>query len=282
MDKLFFEFKRKLLLEGLLRSFLSGASAAFITAFVFSLVYHILVKRTPVLLLCCICGAAFIVAFVLSFVIKYRPTDKKVAVRIDMLGLKDRAYTMLENAENQSYMAGLQRKDAGVHIQRKKAGDMKLFFSKKMLCATMICFLLSATMLCLPYDILSFADPKDEFELKQEQIIKDLIEDLREEVKNSLLDDEVKDELDDVIDKLEQDLNKTDSELEQAGKIEDAKDEISDILDKLLSKNKIGAALQKYPLTKELGVAISKGDTQKVTTALDNLEKKQAKKANNP
>ncbi len=272
LNKLFASFKRKLVLEGVLRSFFPALAAAGISAFVFSLVYHILLEKTPVAIMAVICGGIFAVTFLTVFFARYFPTMKKIASRVDGIGLKERASTMLDNSENSSSMASMQREDAVIHIKKAAAKDMKIYFSRKMAVLCAISVFMAALMLSLPHDILSFAEPKDENELKQEQIIKDMIEELREEVKNSQLEEELKDKIDEIIDKLEEDIEKTDSTLEQVGKIEEAKKEISDLLEKELTKNKIGEALQKYELTKALGLAISSGDTEKVSLVLDGLE----------
>ena len=107
---------------------------------------------------------------------------------------------------------------------------------------------------------------------EQEQNIKDLIERLREEVKETDLDDDLKESLNDIIDKLDEDLKDSDSELEQAAKIEQAKQKMQELLDKAITKDEIGEALQKYELTRALGEAISKGNSEKVSAALEELE----------
>lgn len=272
LDKLPSSFKGKLMLEGVLRSFFPALTAAGISAFAFSLVYHILLEKTPLVIMAVICGCVFAVTFLSVFFIRYFPTNKKVASRIDGLGLKERVSTMLDNKENQSPMAQMQREDAFLHIKKITPKDMKIYFSKKMAVLCTVSILMAAAMLALPHDILSFAEPKDENELKQEQIIKDMIEELREEVKKSQLEEELKEKIDEIIDKLEEDIKKTDSALEQAGKIDEAKKEISELLEKEITKNKIGAALQNYRLTQALGLAISSGDTEKISLVLDGLE----------
>lgn len=270
--KMLISFKRKLFFEGVLKSFLISLSVSCMATFVFSLVYHILAKRTPVVPMLLIGGGVFLLFFVPVFFVKYYPTPMRVASRVDAMGLKERACTMLCNQETSGYMAELQRNDAAEHIKNTSSKNMRFSISKKSAVVAVLSVILAVVMFSLPHDILLFAEPKDELDLKQEQIIKDLIDEMREEVKKSQLDEELKDKINEIIDDLEDDLNKTDSELEQAGKIEDAKDKISDLLDKELTKNQIGAALQKYPLTNQLGSAISKGDTEKVSDALDDLE----------
>lgn len=55
---------------------------------------------------------AFIAAFLLFYFLKYRPTAKDVARRIDATGLEERLITMMELEGDESYIAQLQRKDA--------------------------------------------------------------------------------------------------------------------------------------------------------------------------
>jgi|GEM_PF-1611871 len=275
IDKLFRTYKIKLLWEGILKSFLFALMASGAAVFVTSLVHHILVKKTPVLLTVLIGICTFAAVFALVFGVFYYPTKRRVASRMDEMGLQERVGTMLEYQNQTGFMVQLQREDAVLHIERSSPKQMKLrsFRRESILSTVTVC--LALTMLFLPHDLFEISAEKEiVMDKEQSEIIKDLIENMREEIKNSLLEDDLKEEIDEIIDKLEEDLNKTDSELEQAGKIEDAKEEIKERLEQELTRNAIGEELKKYTLTKPLGVAVCKGNPKGVTAALDVLEKK--------
>ncbi len=274
IDRLFSSFKRKLLWEGLLRSFLIGGSFGAAAAFAVSLWHHILVKETPMALTLAIAGGMFGVAFLVCFFVWCYPTKKRVARRVDALGLKERAGTMLEFRASVDGMARLQREDAVLHIQKQSAKNVKLNIRKREITSCLAGVLLAFVMIALPHDIFVFAGERQTLDPEREQLIDKLIAELREEVQNTKLDEEIKDDIDKIIDKLEEELKDTDSKLEQAGKVEDAKDEMSDRLEQELTKNSIGEQLKKYNLTRDLGQALCQTDKAKVTSSLEVLEGK--------
>ena len=272
INQLFRSYKQKLLWEGILKSLLFAVMTGGASVFITSLVYHLMIKETPLWLTAIIGGSVFIISFLLLFIVRYYPTKKRVASRMDEIGLQERVSTMLEYRNVDTQIAKLQRQDAIEQIGKTTAKQMKFRFMKRefILCAVSV--LMAFFMMVLPYNALAFGVDADTTSAEQTQIIKDLIEQLRDDVKKSELEDELKDSLNEIIDQLEEDLKDTDSELEQAAKLEQAKKKMEALLEDAITKNKIGEALQKYELTKKLGEAISGGDAEKVSTALDDLE----------
>jgi len=202
-NKLFRNFKFKIFVEGLVRSMLAGLITGGAGAFIVSLVYHIMAKKTPTVLLASVSGGLFFLTFVLLFFIKHYPTKKRTAVRMDEMGLNERVCTMLENRDNESKIAELQRNDAVVHIGKIRAKQMPFRLRKRefILCLLSIC--LSVAMIMLPHDVFLLAEEdKIVMDEEQQEIIKDLIENLREEIKKSELDEETKDKANDIVDKL--------------------------------------------------------------------------------
>lgn len=273
INKLFRSFKQKLFCENILKALLAAFIFSAVAVFFTSFIYHIQIEETPLKLTCVIGSIVFVCSFLLTFIIRY-PTPKKVATRMDEIGLQERTRTMLEYRNQDTEIAIIQRKDAAEHIKNITTKQMKFRFSKREFVACITCVCLAVFMIILPYNVFAFGEETSITNAEQEQIIKDLIEQLREEVKSSELDEELKESLNEIIDNLEEELKNTDSELEQAAKIEQAKKEMLELLEEALTKNKIGEALQKYELTRSLGEAISNGDSEKVTSALDALETK--------
>jgi hypothetical protein len=136
-------------------------------------------------------------SFPFVFFIGHFPTLKKTARRMDEMGLKDRTVTMLENENNQSVMARLQREDAKKQMGSLRARKMKLRLSGKVLAALLCLSVLTSGLFALPHDLLRFgkeasAEGMDE---EQQQIIKDLIDKLRDETEKSPLDEELQEEV---------------------------------------------------------------------------------------
>ncbi len=273
LNKLFHSFKQKMIWENMLKSLLLAAMLAACGVFVTSFVYHILIMETPVFLTALIGGGIFLVSFITAFIIRY-PTQKRVAARVDAMGLKERATTMLEFRDVNTEIAKLQRMDAVAHIQKASAKQMVLRIRKAdyLLCIVSIC--LAFTMLVLPFNVFAFSQTETPGDDGQQEIVRQLIADLREDVKQAELEEQLKEQLNQIIDDLEEDLQNAESELDQAGEIQQAMDEMKQLLEDALTKNKIGEALQKYELTRQLGEAISAGDAKKVSSALDELESK--------
>ena len=273
IGRLFFRFRNKLLIEAFMRSLCPAAIVGGGGLFIMSLVYHILTKPMPKWIITAACGVAGVI-FLAFFVFVFYPTKRRVARRIDEMGMQERATTLLAFLHKENGMARLQREAAVSRIGAASASGLKLRFRKREMVTALVVVLLTVGMLVLPYDLLAFADAKTEEDRANEQLIEELIEQLRQQVQDSLLSDEIKEDLDKIIDDLEEDLKDTDNKLEQAGKVEDAKDEISDRLEEELTKNKIGEELKKYSLTKSLGDAVVRADTKKVSSALNALENK--------
>ena len=100
INKLFFKYKNKLLLESLLRAFVVSAFFMGLSAFIVSLVYHIRIQKPEIMLMLWICAGVGALAFLTTFLIRF-PTKKRVAVRMDEMGLNERVCTMLENQKNE-------------------------------------------------------------------------------------------------------------------------------------------------------------------------------------
>jgi len=273
LQKLFSRFKQKLLFETALKSLLFAVMTSALTVFAVSLVYHIMLKETALMTTAIAGGGVFLLSFIIFFAVTY-PTKKKVARRIDSAGLQERASTMLELKNDKSEIAALQRKDAADKIGSLSAENVKFNFRKKefILCVVSVC--LAAVMLCLPATLFAFNVGADTGTSENDEVLRELLDKLRQDVKDAELNEELKEELNDIIDKLEEKLKQADSELEQAAQIEQAKQEMEDLMNSLLTKKKIGEELQKFDLTRKLGEAISKGDTEKVSAALEELEDK--------
>jgi hypothetical protein len=128
-------FRRRLLLEGLLKALSVALCLALGAGLLFTLVCHLLLIKTALLPFFLTMAGVLLFSFPFVFFIGHFPTLKKTARRMDEMGLKDRTVTMLENENNQSVMARLQREDAKKQIGSLRARKMKLRLSGKVLAA---------------------------------------------------------------------------------------------------------------------------------------------------
>ena len=275
MNKLLGRFRRKLMIEAIGKASLLGALIGAGTELAFLIIMH-LVSRDPGLLwIGIVFSVPFCIAFALFFGLAYYPTSKRVAKRIDAIGLQERAGTMLQFMDQSSTIIELQRNDAIRRIKQTETKKLRFQFNPKVLVACAVVVSLSIGCMFVPYTIMNiFAKDSVESEKEESLWVQELLEELRDKVENADVSEEIKDKLEDVLEDLEEDLNNAESELEQVGDINKAESKIEEILKEYLTKYSIGLALQQFESTKELGKAIEKGDTAGVSTALQNMETK--------
>ena len=118
MSKLLRRFRGKLLLEALLKSIVWGVTASCGCGFVYLFILHLITTEPRFIWSLIVFGVPFIVTAALLFAVKYYPTAKRIAGRLDESGLEERAGTMLEFGAVQTEIAKLQREDAKKHIEQ--------------------------------------------------------------------------------------------------------------------------------------------------------------------
>ena len=127
----------KLLREAILRSTFWGITAGAVVAFATAVACWFLDAS-----LLWVALAALLVASpaagVLFYFIKFRPSIKSNAQRIDRLGLDERAITMVEFANDNSYIAQKQREDA---LEKMATVEPKQLTIRISLTAILLCFL---------------------------------------------------------------------------------------------------------------------------------------------
>lgn len=127
-DSIVDKAKRKLCVEGWIQALLTGGIVSLSAMFVVATVIWAL-ESTQYWISLIVFGAAFVLATPLAYLIKYRPTDKKVAERIDELGLEERTLTMQEYQNDDSVVAKRQRKDALNVLSKFKINVLKIVAS---------------------------------------------------------------------------------------------------------------------------------------------------------
>lgn len=275
MDKLLARFRRRLMIEAIGKATLMGLLIGASIELAFLIVMHLISRDPGLVWIGIVFGVPFCIAFALFFGVAYYPTQKRVTRRVDASGLQERAGTMLQFMGQESTILQMQRNDATQKIEMTATQKVRFFFNKKIILACTIVLALSVGCMFVPYTIMNiFAKDTVEEQPDDSQWIQDLLDELRDKVENADVSDEIKDKLEDVLDELEKDLSDAKTDLEKVGDINKAESKIEEILKEYLTKYSIGAALQQFDSTKELGKAIEDGNKDGVSTALDHMEDK--------
>jgi hypothetical protein len=141
--ELFKKHHKRLVLEGVLSSALLGLMTGFfVTGTLASLAWCFGFGNIALAL-----GVGVGIAIATStaaYFLRYRPTEKDVARRIDSLGLEERAITMLELREDDSLLAIKQREDTFYSVKATESKKMKLLLSTLMIMLTSVALVFAA------------------------------------------------------------------------------------------------------------------------------------------
>lgn len=122
----FKKYYKRLLREAVLKSLIWGLVAGLGAMFIVAFATWCSEFKGLFLTIGLFVGVWAVVA-VLLFFLRYKPTEKTVAERVDRLGLDERLITMLELRGEESYIAVRQREDA--HEKLKNVGVSRLKFT---------------------------------------------------------------------------------------------------------------------------------------------------------
>lgn len=114
------KYRRKLIWEGILKSFIFGLLVGFGANIIVAVLSCFLTFNGLWISIALLFGVA-IAATPVFYFLKFRPTEKQVAERADMLGLEERVITMYELRGDTSYLATLQRNDATQKVTSSSA-----------------------------------------------------------------------------------------------------------------------------------------------------------------
>ncbi len=158
MDKsVFSKFVARIKKEGILKSLLYGLINGFAVNFLILTVCYILsaLMDNDTLLLVGLwlsIGLGLAVGLSTGLVLyykKFRPTTKRVAERVDGLGLEERAITMLEFENDESYIAMKQREDAKKKLDEVDTQSIKFNFAKSTIIAASVLTVIGLAMTTL-------------------------------------------------------------------------------------------------------------------------------------
>lgn len=109
--KTFKNYDSRLIKEGLIKSLLCGMTISFAALFITATVFWF--TNFKMIWLCAVVWVVVTaIATPIFYFVKFRPTVKDIAMRIDELGLEERILTMTHLEKDTSYIAKRQREDA--------------------------------------------------------------------------------------------------------------------------------------------------------------------------
>ena len=251
-------FKRRLNAEAILRASLSAGLIAAGVAILLEGAHILLPWLIPELWIILIFAGVFAVSMGLLFLLAYRPTKQSLARRLDELGLSERVETMLELEQSDTPAAKLQREDTVNRLRQVPPKSLRLRVSKRqaILCAVLLTC--AATLFFVP-----------EINLFSRH---DVIDRLHQLLDDSEVTGDLHDDLSQIIDDLEDQLKDAKNEQDYAEDLKDAQESVQNRVDQEITKDEIGAALQKFEDLRALGEAIADGNQYGVSKALDGLQ----------
>ena len=269
--KEFERFKKKMMLQHLIKSILVAVIAGLGGAALAILFFH-LVAPAGTIVGAIITGVVFAGLGFLAFYKQAKPDDKKLALRLDKeLNLHEKVATMVEFNGNDNIIAQKQREDAKLQLAAKPANAVKLRVSA----VTVVAFALTAGVFAG-----SFFVPKNSTSqfTGNTSNWSSIVDAIHSSVDNKIDDNEKKDDnlasqikeiIDDATDKLEN----QDDVKDRQDTVDDAKEKIDDAVDQANSKEEIGEALktEEDKALQDLGQALIDGDNKAVSDALNEL-----------
>ncbi len=150
--KMFEKYYSRLAREGMIKATLCGLIFGFAVNLLISAVSWLISRYVDNwlltgVILSIVAGVVFgIIAGFVSYYKFFKPTNKKVARRIDQMGLEERLITMAEYNEDDSYMAEVQRADAKAKLNEVDKKAIKFKIAKIAIVAAAVLCVLSLSM----------------------------------------------------------------------------------------------------------------------------------------
>ena len=288
MDENFNKFKKKIMIEHLIKSIIYSVSLGL----GFTSVLFVIFKRIPLILnffVYLIIGAVIsLIAFYLLYN-AYKPKDEEIAKRLDkQFSLHENVETMVKFKNEDNAVVNVQRKMTSSKLERIPSKSLPMKFAVTMFVGVFVSLGMCVGSFFIPEkkvnaDIVDSSssssennsntsyDNQSSSSSTSQESISDRIDKIIEEVNSSSLDDKTKDE---IIDKLENLKDELPSSEDKNQTIDNTKKEIDEIIDKLNSKNIIGEklSLSENENVKLLGEGIKNIDKDKIKLALDNIK----------
>ncbi|MCH5164174.1 MAG: hypothetical protein J1F36_04080 [Clostridiales bacterium] len=137
--KLFDKYYSRLAREGMLKALLCGIVIGFAVDFVIALVTWFIPGLDIGYAIALVAGLVVgVIAAIIFYHKAFKPTTKKIARRIDSLGLEERLITMTELENDESYIAMRQREDAQAKLNEVNSKSIRFVIAKSLIIAAVV------------------------------------------------------------------------------------------------------------------------------------------------
>ena len=284
MNNDFNKFKKKLMVEHLVKSILFGVAAglagAGLSLVVFGLTGTDFIAWVHILIGVVLAAATFGLLYIYK-----RPDDKKIAARLDKdMHLQEKLSTMVQFQNQESLLINKQRDDANEKLAFKNPKQVPFKLAVLNIPILAVAGALFAGSFFSPAvaKALGIVDDPTKTDLDGTDLnerTEEIAKDAKDALEESQADEDLKEEMNDIMDELVEDLEDDNDIDSRTEKIEDAKSAVDEALDRANSKEEIGESLSGNATNealKDLGEAIQNGDTEAVSEALKALEEQLA------
>lgn len=268
-------FMRRLAAESAVRSALSGGVIALSVQLVLALVYRVMGRAVNGMHML----ALWALAAALLYLLRYRPTRKKLARRLDAAaGTKDRISTMVEFAGYDSALHGLQREDAIASLRTLSPSCLKIHVPAA---SALACVCLGALVACVPMipdSLIERMPGAAQQESEEAAMLRGKIMELRAAVEGGELEAADKEKLLRQVDALLAQLDAGRMDIAALQNVREMMEQTSQTVVELTPRDTYTAAMLEFESLKPLGEAIFKKNMDVVTLVFDNIRFELSKK----
>ena len=272
MKRILRPYVRRLRIEGLCKALAVGLLAGLGFLLIALIVCHLVL---PVPVAYPLGGAAgvFVLAALLSYALRYRPTLEETARRLDALGLQEKISTMLALQDSDDYLHRLQREDAMRLLSGYSPRQLPLRLPRRSVAAAVGLACLCGLTALLPWGML-VREQTDAINPEEQAAIVQMLDALRAQIEGSALSEEEKAALMEKIDALSQTAEVDGASILQVmAKAEQAKGELKLDASDAPDYASVLSRMMNYPVLRELSQAILSKSTTSVRIACNGLAK---------
>lgn len=281
MSKNFLKFKRKLNIAAIVKSLMLGLSVGTL-AFSALYIWQKLTSTEPKLLFCIAVGAACAFLGTVVAFLFMRPTDIRVARKLDReLSLGEKVQTMLFFKNETGDVIEMQRKDTEERLGQVKRRSVRIWNLWKHIIAPVVAVCVIAVAIVVPTKVVEpeKIPEEPEFELTnwQAAALAELIDDVRKSKMEDFPKQLVLFELEELLEFLLDDISETESEVQ--ARVKTVINDIIGIEDAADSYDEISLSLDGTSVTElqRLGDGLSSLNGLKLRTELDKIRESFAK-----
>lgn len=222
--------------------------------------------------------AVFAAVCALLYALRFRPTMKKAARRLDALVGQDRIKTMVEFAGEESAFCRLQREDAIARLAAVPPRALQLRVSAAALAACTLLAAATALVLLVPQEMIALTPQAQTQESAEAALLREKIGTLRAAIEESELQDEDRASLLAQVDALLDQLDAGSVELSALAGVRAMMEDMEKAVAELTPRDTYAAAMLEYESLRALGEAIFDGNIDVVNMVFDAMEHQLAQK----